>query len=89
MKSGCGYVVANVALSRDMKSCEKELSNLSNLESTGPSSIWSIGGGELLAHVKKSTRDLSPKFSDIAEKAAELVHSTVSVVVTPFCYHTE
>jgi len=56
-----------------MKLCEKELSSLSNLESTNPLSIWSIGGGELLAHVKKSTRDWAPKFSDIAEKATELV----------------
>lgn len=58
-----------------MKLCEKELSSLGNLESTGTLSIWSIGGGELLSHVKKSTRDLAPKFSDIAEKASELVHS--------------
>lgn len=64
----------HLALAKDMKLCEKELSNLGNLESTGPLSIWCIGGGELLSHVKKSTRDLSPKFSDIAEKALELVH---------------
>ena len=60
-----------------MKLCEKELSSLGNLESTGGVSIWSIGRGELLSHVKKSTRDLSPKFSDIAEKAIELVHGNV------------
>lgn len=64
----------HVALSRDMKLCEKELSSLGNLESTNPLSIWSIGGGELLTRVKKSTRDLAPKFSDIAEKATELVY---------------
>lgn len=56
-----------------MKLCEKELSSLGNLDSTGALSIWSIGGAELLTHVKKSTRDISPKFSDIAEKATELV----------------
>ena len=66
-----------IALTRDMKVCEKELSSLGNLESTGPLSIWSIGGGELLGHVKKNTRDLAPKFSDIAEKASELVHGSV------------
>ena len=58
-----------------MKLCEKELSNLGNLESAGTHSIWNIGGGELLSRVKKSTRDLAPKFSDIAEKATELVHN--------------
>ena len=57
-----------------MKLCEKELNSLGNLDSTGTQSIWTIGGGELLSHVKKSTRDLAPKFSDIAEKATELVH---------------
>lgn len=57
-----------------MKLCEKELSSVGNLDPTGTHSIWNIGGGELLTHVKKSTRDLAPKFSDIAEKATELVH---------------
>ena len=63
-----------------MKLCEKELGSFSNLEATGGVSIWSIGGGELLSHVKKSTRDLLPKFSDIAEKALELVHG-----ILPHC----
>ena len=61
-----------------MKLCEKELSSLSNLETSGSTlSIWSIGGGELLSHVKKNTRDLAPKFSDIGEKASELVHNLI------------
>jgi len=65
-----------IALSKNMKVCEKELSNIGGgggAQDTAQLSLWSIGGGELWSRVRKGTRDLAPKFSDIGEKATEMV----------------
>ena len=60
-----------------MKVYEKELSNIggggSAQDTSGQLSLWNIGGGDLWSTVKKGTRDLAPKFSDVGEKATEMV----------------
>ena len=65
-----------IALSKNMKICEKELSNVgggSAQDTPGQLSLWNIGGGDLWSRVRKGTRDLAPKFSDVGEKAREMV----------------
>jgi len=59
-----------------MKVCEKELGNIGGASSqdTSPQlSLWNIGGGDLWSKVKRGTRDLAPKFSDVGEKATDMV----------------